>query len=216
MKCLKRSLQNAAMVMVMTIGFGLAFSSAGAQDIYHGGAPDARRHGYEHGYRDGYQYGLDTRARNVGMDYRTDAYRDGDRGYYPEFGPRDQYRSGYQEGYRDGASDGYAGVRTRLETVYAFPDRDFDPDRARDDRYANTYRDRKWNYQDVAQDIGYRDGLNAGLKDFKDHHSYRPQEHDAWKDGDHGYTDSFGRKGDYERAYRAAYEEGYRQGFGAH
>lgn len=40
----------------------------------------------------------------------------------------------------------------------------------------------------------YRDGVNAGLKDFKEHRSYRPQEHAAWKDADRGYDEAFGSK----------------------
>src|ERR1043166_1470086 len=74
--------------------------------------------------------------------------------------------------------------------------------------------ERHWGFEDVASDIGYRDGVNAGLKDFREHHSYRPHDHEAWKDGDHGYDKSFGEKDEYKRAYRAAYEAGYRAGFG--
>jgi len=203
-------------VIVAALGFSslLAPSPARAQSDYRGGSFDVRQHGYEHGYRDGYEYGLDARTRHVALDYRTDAYQDADRGYQPYFGSRDQYREGYREGYRNGAEDGYGGVRSRLEDVYGWRDRNFDPDRDRDDRNAAQYHERHWGFEDVASDIGYRDGVNAGLKDFREHHSYRPHDHDAWKDGDHGYDKSFGEKDEYKRAYRAAYEAGYRAGFG--
>src|SRR5262249_4974819 len=127
---------------------------------------------------------------------------------------KDAYRGGYREGYRTGATDGYSGAQTGLERVFGWRDRNYDPDRDREDRTIVTYYERRWQYQDVASDVGYRDGGNAGLKDFREHHSYRPQEHDSWKDADHGFNKAYGRKDEYKVAYRAAYEAGYRAGFG--
>lgn len=185
-----------------------------AQDDYHGGSIEARKHGYEHGYRDGYQYGRDVKSRGVALDIRTDSFREADMGYRPFMGPREEYRDGYREGYRNGAEDGYQNVQTRLEQTYGYHDRSFDPDRVREDRVVTIYRERSWEYQEVAADVGYRDGVNAGLKDFREHHSFRPQEHDAWKEADHGYDKAFGPKDEFKRAYRVAYERGYRDGFG--
>lgn len=206
---------------VTTLVLGLAVAvapvltptPAGAQDDDYGGSFNVRQHGYEHGYRDGFEYGRDARGRNVALDYRTDAYRDADHGYRPYFGSIAEYREGYRQGYGNGAEDGYNGSRARLGEVFSRRDQTFDPDRNRDD-HSRAYSDRHWDYQDVASDVGYRDGVNAGLKDFREHHSFRPEEHDAWKDADHGYNNAFGSKADYKRAYRAAYEAGYRDGFG--
>jgi hypothetical protein len=33
-----------------------------AQDVYHGGAIDARQHGYEHGYREGFTFGQSSQV----------------------------------------------------------------------------------------------------------------------------------------------------------
>ena len=185
-----------------------------AQDANHAGAIDVRQHGYRHGFRDGYDYGRDARARGVALDYQTDNYRAADHGYWEGLGPIELFRTGYQEGYRDGAQDGFNGVRTRLERLFAWSDRNFDPDRGGDVGIAPEYRNPGWKFQDVAADIGYRDGVNAGLRDFNEHHSYRPTEHGAWKDATRGYSNAFGDKGAYKAAYRSAYEAGYKSGFG--
>jgi hypothetical protein len=173
---------------------------------------DARQIGYERGYREGYQYGLDNRSRSTGLDLNKDV--DADRGYQSYFGSKDAYKEGYQQGYRDGATDGFAGTTTRFATIYAFPDPNFDPDTMRmNDTAIVVYRERGWGYQDVASDIGYRDGVHAGTKD-RSHKEFDPHDHDAWKEADHGYDKSFGSKDAYKAAYRAAYEMGYRQAFG--
>jgi hypothetical protein len=72
-------------VILATLGAGLLLTSTPvhSQDEYHGGSFNVHQHGYEHGYRDGYTYGRDSRLRNVAPDYRTDAFRDADRGYRP-------------------------------------------------------------------------------------------------------------------------------------
>ena len=211
-----RNMRNFTISAALGLGLTLfvAAPAARAQDEYHGGSLNVRQHAFEHGYRDGYEYGRDCRDRHVALDYRTEMYRDADRGYNSVFGSREDYQVGYREGYRAGAEDGFNGVQTRLEQTFAWHDRSYDPDLAPNDPRANVYAERHWGYQDVASDIGYRDGVNAGLKDYRERHSYRPEQHGAYKDADHGYNNSFGAKDEYKRAYRAAYEAGYRDGFG--
>jgi hypothetical protein len=162
---------------------------------------DTRHHGYEHGYRDGFNYGRDAKAHGVALNAEGDAYQRADHGYREEFGPKEDYRTGYREGYRMGADDGFAGVSTRLEKL--FGEGDYRPNL-------------RWGYQDVASEIGYRDGIASGIKDLRERHSFRPTEHDQWKDGDHGYDKALGVKEAYQREYRLAYEEGYRDGYGGH
>jgi len=159
---------------------------------------DTRHHGYEHGYRDGYAYGRDAHSRGVALDTQGDAYKEGTHGYREEFGPREEYQTGYREGYRMGADDGYVGITVRLEKLFG------------DEHYV---ANRRSGYEDVAADVGYRDGLNAGLKDFREHHSFRATEHDVWKEADHGYDNAFGNKEAYKSAYRKAFEAGYSDGF---
>jgi hypothetical protein len=192
-------------------------SMARAQDNYpHGGALDARQHGYEHGYRDGFQRGSDSRAHNGSSDFHTEDYERGDRGYESYMGERSDFRSGYRDGFSAGYQDGFNGNRGRFGEIYGGRNRDFDSDRDRGDRDRSdtVYSERRWSYRDVAGDIGYRDGLVAGAKDAREGHSFRPQEHDSWKDGDHGYVGSFGNKNDYKRTYRESYEAGYAAAYG--
>jgi hypothetical protein len=193
--------QKKSRLQVILVALGLVLLASAPARAQFRGPSDAREDGYQHGYRDGYEYGRDAHDRNVALDYRTDAYRDGDRGYQSYLGPVELYRDGYRAGYREGAEDGYRSNQSRFEQIY----------RPRDETY---YSDRRWDYQHVASDIGYREGLAAGLKDFREHHPYQPEKHDSWKDADHGYNKSYGSKDEYKRAYRAAYEAGYRDAFG--
>jgi hypothetical protein len=200
-----------------TFAIALALTgTAPAQDTYHGGALDAHQHGYEHGYRDGFDRGSDARAHNASSDFRTQDYERADRGYESYMGNREPFRAGYRDGYSAGYADGFSGNRGRFGEIYGARERDFDSDRDRGyhDRADSVYTQRSWGYRDVAGDIGYRDGLSAGAKDSRTGHSYRPQEHDSWKDGDHGYVGSYGSKSDYKSAYRESYEAGYRHGYG--
>jgi hypothetical protein len=196
--------------------FALA-GTARAQDSYpHGGALDARQHGYEHGYRDGFERGSDARAHHGSSDFHTRDYERGDRGFESYMGDRRGFRAGYRDGFSAGYQNGFNGNRGRFGEIYGARDRDFDSDRDRGDRDRSdsVYSERRWSYRDVAGDIGYRDGLSAGAKDAKEGHSYRPQEHGSWKDGDHGYVSSFGNKNDFKRTYRESYEAGYGAGYG--
>jgi hypothetical protein len=162
---------------------------------------ETRHLGYEHGYRDGYSYGHDAKAHGVALNPQGDAYEKADHGFRAEYGPKEEYETGYREGYRMGADDGYANSRTRFEKMFA--DQDYAPP-------ANNH----WRFEDLAQEMGYRDGVKAGVHDVADKHSFRPTEHDQWKDGDRGYHDSLGSKEAYKAAYRKAYEAGYRDGYG--
>jgi hypothetical protein len=180
-----------------------------AQDV----TIDVHQHAYQRGFRDGYSYGQQARMNNQPLDYQTDQYRAGDRGYWAELGPVETYRSAYQEGFRDGAQDGFSGERTRLEKLYVYSN--VDPDRGGEVGIAPEYRNRGWRMDDVASDIGFRDGVNAGLKDFNEHHPYKPTDHGAYKDANRGYSKALGDKDAYRSAYRSAYENGYRSGFGS-
>jgi hypothetical protein len=197
--------------------FSFAFSTKlAAQDVYpHGGALEVRQHGYEHGYRDGFERGREEHARGGSSDFHTKEYEQADRGFEGGFGDRELFRTGYRSGYQAGYLDGFSGNTRRFNEIYGYRNRDFDADRDRaTDQYDSVYTERRWGYQDVASDIAYRDGLVAGAKDATTGHSYRPREHDSWKDADHGYTKAYGDKNLYKAAYRAAYEAGYRDGFG--
>ena len=75
------------------------------------------------------------------------------------------------------------------------------------DRYA------KWGYSDVALDTGYRDGLSAAQKDLRERKDYRPEKHDSYEDGDHGYHKNYGDKKLYKDEYRKGFLRGYQDAF---
>jgi hypothetical protein len=156
----------------------------------------SRHWGYEHGFRDGFDYGQDAHAQGNPLDEReTSEYRYADRGYRESHGPRDEYRIGYREGFRLGAEDGFAGISIR-----------------RDDLLRDRPEVRE-EFQSLAADTGYHDGLARGLADFQNHQSFRPAENDLWRNADHGYQQSLGTRDAYRRAYRTAFEEGYREAY---
>ena len=68
-------------------------------------------------------------------------------------------------------------------------------------------------YGDVAFDNGFRDGMNAGLKDLRQGKYYKPERHDAYEDGDRGYHGYYGDKNGYKIRYREGFLRGYQKGF---
>jgi len=182
---------------------------------YHGGSLDARQHGYQHGYEDGYESGRPARLSNRDQDIRNQRLKAQGNGYQPAFGSEAEYSQGYREGFDAGSTDASNGVRSRLEELFRWHDPNFNPDRSRSDASDQVYRENKWGPEHVARDIGYRDGVNAGIMDRQNGRRYQPHLRLAWKNGVHGYDPSLGSKSAYRTAYRVAYETGYQDGFGA-
>lgn len=181
-----------------------------AQGSY-GGSVDAREHGYQHGYRDGLRQGRADLNANARPNYDSEDYRHADLGYEPYLGERDDFRKGYREGYKAGYDDGYSGKQIRSD-VYGLNDERYDPDRLpRRDQDDDNYS--RWGYSDVAFDTGYRDGLSAGQKDWRDHKDYRPEKHDSFEDANHGYHKGYGDKSRYKEQYRKGFLRGYGDAF---
>jgi hypothetical protein len=198
---------------------GLAFAVTLALSIWalpheHGGAIDARQHGYEHGYRDGYDHGREDHRANAGYDYQSEDYRRGDTGYDRYMGDHGEYKSGYREGYVAGYDDGFYGRAGRFDQIYGTENGNY-PDRSRGyDRDDDVYERHGYGYSDVAYDISFRDGLEAGQNDRGKGKDFRPEKHDRYEDADHGYRKSYGDKNDYKRRYRQGFSAGYEDAFG--
>ncbi len=187
-----------------------------AQDPYHSAPLDARQHGYEHGYRDGYQFGSNSQVSNRDQDIVNQKLRAADQEYLPAFGPREEYKQGYTDGFRSGLEDSRNHTRSRLEELFRARDPNFNPDRpARDDRVIGIPPQDNWSPDHVAADLGYRDGFNVALRDRSAGVGYQPRRHAAWRNPVHGYDSSMGSSSVYKRAYRTAFEAGYRDGFGS-
>jgi hypothetical protein len=196
--------------------FGMAFAAllflAGAiaaQERY-GGSMDSKEHGYQHGYRDGLRQGRGDLNRNAVHSFDTEDYRHADLGYDKRMGERDDFQQGYRNGYKDGYDDGYYDKPVR-HTVYGLNE-SYDPDRVpRSDADADAYVN--WSYEDVAMDTGYRDGLQAGLSDLRQRKDFKPDKHEAYEDGNHGYRKEYGDKKLYKEQYRKGFLRGYEDSF---
>jgi hypothetical protein len=189
--------------------------NSNAQGYSHGAALDARQHGYEHGYRDGYESGRVSRLSNREQDIRNQQLKAQGNGYQAYFGSEAEYSQGYREGFDDGARDSSNGVRSRLDELFRSPDPGYNPDHSRLDPADGIYRDNHWRLEHIANDIGYRDGVNAGSQDLQRRRAYRPRQRVAWKNGNHGYDPALGSLAAYRAAYRMAFEQGYQDGFGS-
>jgi hypothetical protein len=190
----------------------LVFSSlAAADDHRHGGALDARQHGYEHGYRDGFHRGLNDHDRHLAYRLDNDDYKHADVGYEKYMGDKDEYKSGYRQGYQAGYDDAFNGHAGRFSTIYGPMGEP--PIRGDADRYDDVYSQRGWGGRDVAFDIGYRDGLSAGNDDFTHHREFKPEHNHDYKEADHGFRSNYGDKEIYKRNYRDGFTQGYRDGF---
>jgi len=129
---------------------------------------------------------------------RSSAYRNGDRGYQSRYGNREVYRSEFRRGFSSGYRDGYEGYRRN-----AFEQR---RDNRRDPRVLRGYRD-------PAFARGYSDGWERGADDGRDRDRYDPVRHGDYRDGDDGYTRSYGSRDVYKNNYRAGFRQGYEDGY---
>jgi hypothetical protein len=117
------------------------------------------------------------------------------------------------------AQSPYWGNRDRYERNRdrrRYDDRD---DYYRNDRYRrnNDYYRRNggygYNVYQIAQQNGYQAGLNTGASDAQRRQSYNPRRSHYYKDGDSGYSSSYGSKGQYKQVFRDAFMQGYDQGY---
>jgi len=212
---MKRSLSSFRWVVLGCLMLLDASSSRAQVADYHGGPLDARQHGYQHGYEDGYESGRPSTLSNREQDIRNQRLKARGNGYQPSFGSEAEYSQGYREGFDAGSTDASNGVRSRLEELFQWKDPNLNPARSHLDSSDGIYRDNKWSPEHVAGDIGYRDGVNAGIQDRNQHRPYRPRQRLAWRNGNHGYDAALGSPRAYRTAYRLAYEMGYQDGFGA-
>jgi hypothetical protein len=189
----------------MVLAMLLFVAGTMAAQEYYGGAVNAKEHGYQHGYREGLRQGRADIANNVARSPESsEAYRRAE-GFDSRFGAREEFEEGYRSGFKDGYDDGYYNKPVR-QNVYRLSE-SYDPDRVRVDVEADLYP--TWTYQDVATDTGYRDGLQAGLSDVRLGKDFRPEKHEAYEHGTHGYRHEYGDKSLYVEQYRKAFLRGY-------
>ena len=66
---------------------------------------------------------------------------------------------------------------------------------------------------EIAQDQGFRDGLNTGANDASRRQSYDPYRSHFYRNATFGYRYSFGNREAFKQAYRNGFLRGYQDGF---
>lgn len=196
---------------------GAALSAtACAAGIYDSGYPrgggygrDLERRAYDNGFREGMEEGQKDARRNRGFSpQRHDEYRDADGGYNRGYGEREYYRRSYRQGFEAGYREEY-----ERHARYGHDERVYAPPVVIAPGYPSD-RGGYGSYSNIAQQNGYRDGVDAGRSDARDGDRFDPVRAKRYREGDHDYHDRYGSRDDYKREYRAAFEQGYREGYG--
>ena len=137
-------------------------------------------------YRQGFDQGREDARRH--RRFHPDTYR------YREADDRRSYRAGYEAGYRNG------GDHDRSNSGYSGNGAGYGGGRG----YGNI--------NSIAEQNGYRDGMNDGRKDRATGHSFRPTQDDNYKNAP-GYSSSMGERQQYKDVYRQGYQRGYQIGY---
>jgi hypothetical protein len=193
--------------LLLAVGVGIAAPACATQTYGYGRsggyARELERRAYDNGYREGVEEGQNDARRGRDFSYqRHDEYRDADRGYRRGDGDRDLYRRGYRQGFQTGYSEaysrnarGYGNISPTYPTNPAYPSN-------------------RGAYGSRAAQNGYRDGVEAGRSDARGGDRFDPVRAKRYREGDHDYDGRYGSRDDYKREYRAAFEQGYREGYG--
>lgn len=184
----------------------LAVTPACASQVYGYHGYDTRemeRRAYDNGYRDGVRAGEhDGRDGRVFAMERQREWRDADDGYHRDYGDREFYQRNFREGFRVGYSEGFnryarGGVSSGYPSTYPAP----------------PVVVPRATYGTPAAQNGYRDGLEQGRDDARDHDRFDPTGAKRYREGDHDYHDRYGSREEYKREYRAAFQQGYDEGY---
>ena len=159
-----------------------------------GNAREVQRRAYDNGYHEGIASGeRDAQSRRDFSYTRHDDYRDADDGYRRAHGNRELYRRAFRKGFQVGYSEAYNRTARTYRTFPTYPS--------------------AGRYSSPAAQMGYRDGLEAGRNDARDRDRYDPARSDRYRSGDRDYNGRYGTREAYMREYRAAFQQGYEQGF---
>jgi hypothetical protein len=166
---------------------------------------DIERRAYDYGYREGLEQGNNDARRNRSFSPESHSeFRNGDDGYSRSDGDRSFYRQNYRQGFQVGYRESYD--RIARSSVYG--------------NRGGVYRGPVVTPRvgvgvgGYAAQVGYRDGFDAGRNDARDRNRFDPVRSKRYRDGDHDYNNRYGDRELYKRDYRAAFEQGYREGYG--
>jgi hypothetical protein len=148
---------------------------------------DQSRQANTQAYSAGYAQGqADARGNAVRNDVATSQW------------VRDDDRRAYQQGY----DSGYDNVMNRSGDAAIPPQSAVPP-------AAGSLSEG----QQQSRQFGYQDGLAAGRHDQLKGDKFKPEDHDLYKNGLHGWTPALGTKDQFKQFYREAFVKGYEEGF---
>jgi len=196
---------------------GVAMAAPACAQTYGYGYPtrgygrDIERRAYDNGYREGLEQGQNDARHNRNFSFeRHGEFRDADNGYHRGDGDinfyRRSYRQGFENGYRE-SFDRFARGAYGNRGVYGAP--------VYQDPRVVVPRGGYGGYGNIAAQNGYRDGIEAGRDDARHRERFDPVRAKRYREGDHDYNGRYGDRELYKRDYRAAFEQGYREGYGA-
>ena len=137
-------------------------------------------------YNDGYAQGqADARSHAIRNDRPTTQWSKDD--------DQRAYRQGYDAGYQNIMNG-------------TMSDRDHD-------RATASPADQMAAGDRQAEQFGYQDGLAAGRQDRNKGDKFKPQDHDLYKNGMHGWTAELGTKDQFKQLYREGFVKGYQEGY---
>ena len=144
---------------------------------------DRGQDAYEAGYREGVRRGEHDGRRGRDFELQRE----------PPFNRRDEFRRGYADGYRAG----YERFRNRAARQLG----------------DGPGRRAPGGYQEVAAARGYSDGFEDGQNDGRRGNRYDPVDSRDYREGDNGYSRSYGSPDAYRNNYRAGFRQGYEDGY---
>ena len=170
------------------------------------------RTSYEGGYRDGRESGVDDARRGRSYDVtRHGEYRDNRRGKErqpicarsaPVSKPAMTKATGCTHAaIREAATVGVHFIHIRLR-------------RPRVPRPPPVLAPTADATPSVAADNGYRDGLEEGQHAAQHGDRFNPVSEKRYRDGDHNYKKQYGTRDEYQREYRAAFQQDTTEGIG--
>src|SRR5574338_212907 len=209
---LNSSLARMFLVFSVALGVGLATRTT-VQAQYGRYGYDVYQIARDQGYRDGIDHGAEHAREGRRPDPgSTSHYKDATGGYRSSYGSKDAYKSAYREGFRQGYDEGfrrYGGAHSRGRGGY-------DPYYRNDDPYRNSRNRDYGRYGNdiyrIAQDQGYRDGVDHGAQHAQEGKRYNPESTRHYKDATSGYRSEYGNKNAYKQAYREGFRQGYNEG----
>ena len=187
---------------LITIGL-MTVPACAAQQSYYAGQRDYRnveRRAYDDGYRRGLENGQrDARDRRDFRVERDRAYRDANNRDWGR--DRDRFSRFFRDGYRDGYTEGYRRfARNDRPRFFSNGPAAGNPGNGRA-------------FSSPAAQAGYRDGREVGRDDANGRESYDPRRSRSYREGDHDYNDRYGSRDQYKQEYRAAFVQGYEEGY---